>query len=184
MDKGVCPRVEDEELDAIAVESAHTIDIDHFVPKSQIDERYVDSPYYLVPENKVGLEAFAVIRDAMPGRRYPTIRHATNAPPPPSCVGPNSASVLHRRPRGRLRQLWGSAPAPPRASPLHQSSFRNLRLPFNYRSQMSQLTETHPNRRLSNYTSQPRCLVDSRRNGATNRPSGFIYLIRQLSVWH
>ena len=56
----------------------------------------------------------------------------------------NGASVLHRRPRGRLRQLWGSAPAPPRASALHQSSFRNLRLRFNYRSQMSQLTVTHP----------------------------------------
>ena len=38
----------------------------------------------------------------------------------------------------------GSAPAPPRASTLHQSSFRNLRLRFNYRSQMSQLTVTHP----------------------------------------
>src|SRR5208337_3797757 len=65
-------------------------------------------------------------RHSFPGRRHPTVRHATNAPPPPSCVGPNSASVLHRRPRGRLRQLWGSAPAPPRASALHQSSFRNL----------------------------------------------------------
>jgi non-homologous end joining protein Ku len=50
-----------EELDAIAVESSHTIDIDCFVPKSEIDERYVDGPYYLVPENKVTLEAFAVI---------------------------------------------------------------------------------------------------------------------------
>src|SRR5271165_1082804 len=86
-------------------------------------------------------------RHSLPGRRHPTVRHATNAPPPPSCVGPNSASVLHRRPRGRLRQLWGSAPAPPRASALHQSSFRNLRLRFNYRSQMSQLTVTHPTRR-------------------------------------
>ena len=83
-------------------------------------------------------------RHSLPGRRHPTVRHATNAPPPPSCVGPNSASILHRRPRGRLRQLSGSAPAPPRASALHQSSFRNLRLQFNYRSQMSQLTVTHP----------------------------------------
>src|ERR1700727_2939372 len=58
----------DEELDAIAVESSHTIDIDSFVPKSEVDERYVDSPYYLVPENKVALEAFAVIRDAILGK--------------------------------------------------------------------------------------------------------------------
>jgi DNA end-binding protein Ku len=65
VDKGVYLQVEDEELDAIAIESSHTIDIDSFVPKAEVDERYVDSPYYLVPENKVALEAFAVIRDAM-----------------------------------------------------------------------------------------------------------------------
>ena len=65
VDKGVYLRVEDEELDAIAIESSHTIDIDSFVPKAEIDERYIDSPYYLIPENKVALEAFAVIRDAM-----------------------------------------------------------------------------------------------------------------------
>src|SRR5579863_1202692 len=68
VDKGVYLQVEDEEIDAIAIESSHTIDIDSFVPKSEIDERYVDSPYYLVPENKVALEAFAVIRDAMLGK--------------------------------------------------------------------------------------------------------------------
>ena len=68
VEKGVYLRVEDEELDAVAVESSHTIDIDCFVPKSEIDERHVDSPYYLVPENKVALEAFAVIRDAMRGK--------------------------------------------------------------------------------------------------------------------
>jgi DNA end-binding protein Ku len=68
VDKGVYLQVEDEEIDAIAVESSHTIDIDSFVPKSEVDERYIDSPYYLVPENKVALEAFAVIRDAMLGK--------------------------------------------------------------------------------------------------------------------
>src|SRR5690348_2487833 len=39
--------VEDEELEAIAIESSHTIEIDRFVPRAQIDERYFDSPYYL-----------------------------------------------------------------------------------------------------------------------------------------
>ena len=57
--------VEDEELDAIAIESNHTISIDSFVPRSQIDERYFESPYYLAPNDAVGMEAFAVIRDAM-----------------------------------------------------------------------------------------------------------------------
>ena len=57
--------VEDEELEAIQVESTHTIEIDSFVPRDQIDERYLDSPYYIAPTDKIGQEAFAVIREAM-----------------------------------------------------------------------------------------------------------------------
>jgi DNA end-binding protein Ku len=57
--------VEADELADIAIESSHTIDIEKFVPKASIDDRYRDSPYYLAPEDKVGQEAFAVIRDAM-----------------------------------------------------------------------------------------------------------------------
>src|SRR6266536_2715791 len=57
--------VEDEELESLALESTHTIDIEKFVPRSEIDERYLDSPYYLTPEDKVGQDAFAVIREAM-----------------------------------------------------------------------------------------------------------------------
>src|SRR5271167_4326827 len=91
VDKGLYLRVEDEELDAIAIESSHTIDIDCFVPKSEIDERYVDSPYYLVPENKVALEAFAVIRDAMRGK---------------GMVGLGRV-VLSKRERVVMLQPWG-----------------------------------------------------------------------------
>jgi len=57
--------VEDDELANIALESTRTVDIEKFVPKSSIDDRYRDTPYYLAPEDKVGQEAFAVIRDAM-----------------------------------------------------------------------------------------------------------------------
>ena len=60
--------IEDDELDAVAIESSHTIDIDSFVPEAQIDPRYLDAPYYLVPNDKVGQDAFAVIRDAMRGK--------------------------------------------------------------------------------------------------------------------
>ena len=66
--KGDYMLVEDDELEAIAIESQHTIDIDRFVPRAQIDERYLDAPYYLVPNDKVGQDAFAVIRDAMRGK--------------------------------------------------------------------------------------------------------------------
>jgi DNA end-binding protein Ku len=60
--------IEDDEIDAVAVESNHTIEIDSFVPRAEMDERYLDSPYYLVPDDRVGQEAFAVIRDAMRGK--------------------------------------------------------------------------------------------------------------------
>jgi DNA end-binding protein Ku len=60
--------IEDDELDAIAIESNHTIEIDSFVPRSEIDERYLDSPYYIAPNEPVGQEAFAVIREAMRGK--------------------------------------------------------------------------------------------------------------------
>jgi DNA end-binding protein Ku len=66
--KGSYIEVDDDELDAVAVESNHTIEIDSFVPRSQIDERYLDSPYYITPNDQVGQEAFAVIRDAMRGK--------------------------------------------------------------------------------------------------------------------
>ncbi len=61
--------VDDDELDAIAIESNHTIEIDSFVPREQIDERYLDSPYYITPNDQVGQDAFAVIREAMRGKR-------------------------------------------------------------------------------------------------------------------
>ncbi len=60
--------VDDDELDAIAIESNHTIEIDSFVPRAQIDERYLDSPYYIMPDGQVGQDAFAVIREAMRGK--------------------------------------------------------------------------------------------------------------------
>jgi DNA end-binding protein Ku len=57
--------VEEEEIESVAIESTHTIDIEAFVPRQEIDETYIDTPYYLAPDGKMGEEAFAVIRDAM-----------------------------------------------------------------------------------------------------------------------
>jgi DNA end-binding protein Ku len=57
--------IEPEELGAVEIESTHTIDIDKFVPEEEIDKRYYERPYYIVPDGKSGEEAFAVIRDAM-----------------------------------------------------------------------------------------------------------------------
>jgi DNA end-binding protein Ku len=49
----------------IQIESTHTIDIEKFVPRTEIDPRYYDAPYYIAPSERVAEEAFAIVRDAM-----------------------------------------------------------------------------------------------------------------------
>src|SRR6187455_575470 len=63
--KGEYVEIEKEELEAVQIESNHTIDIDSFVPRDEIDKRYLNNPYYIAPYGKAGIDAFAVIRDAM-----------------------------------------------------------------------------------------------------------------------
>ena len=53
--------IEDEELEKVQIESTHTIEVDSFVPRAEIDDRYLDSPYYIAPTDQVGQEA-AVMR--------------------------------------------------------------------------------------------------------------------------
>jgi len=57
--------LEPEELDEVALESTHTIDIEAFVPRRDIDDIYLDAPYYIFPDEEAGVEAFAVVREAM-----------------------------------------------------------------------------------------------------------------------
>jgi DNA end-binding protein Ku len=57
--------LEDDELEAVSLESTRTIDIDMFVPADSIEWIWYDKPHYLVPHDAVGEEAFSVIRDAM-----------------------------------------------------------------------------------------------------------------------
>jgi len=63
--KGAYIEFDPEELEAIAIESKRTIEIDEFVPKKEIDELYLNSPYYIIPDGEVGQQAFAVIREAI-----------------------------------------------------------------------------------------------------------------------
>lgn len=64
-EKGQYVLVEEDELDNVALESTHTIDIQEFVPMDDIDRIFLDESYYLVPQDEVAQEAFAVIREAM-----------------------------------------------------------------------------------------------------------------------
>ncbi|MFL5049484.1 MAG: Ku protein [Xanthobacteraceae bacterium] len=63
--KGEYIEITDEELEAIALESTRTIDIDQFVPRDEIDDLYNVRPYYIAPDGNVGQDAFAVIRDVI-----------------------------------------------------------------------------------------------------------------------
>ena len=63
--KGRYVEITDDELEAVAIGSTHTIEIDQFVPREEIDELYWSTPYYIAPESEVGRQAFVVIREAI-----------------------------------------------------------------------------------------------------------------------
>ena len=63
--KGDYVPIEDDELKDVQIESTHTIEIENFVPRNAIDAVYFDNHYYIAPDDKVGEEAFSVIREAM-----------------------------------------------------------------------------------------------------------------------
>ena len=68
-DDGDFIHIEEDEIDAVQIESSHTMALDGFVDKSSIQQIYLDTPYYVAPADKVSEEAFAVIRDAMAGKK-------------------------------------------------------------------------------------------------------------------
>jgi DNA end-binding protein Ku len=57
--------VTQDEIDSVRLESTRVIDIERFVDAADIDRLYWDNPYYMVPDGKLALDAFSVIRDAM-----------------------------------------------------------------------------------------------------------------------
>jgi DNA end-binding protein Ku len=57
--------ITNEELEAVAAQGTHTIEIDQFVPKDEIDEIYWAIPYYIAPDGDLGRQAFSVIREAI-----------------------------------------------------------------------------------------------------------------------
>jgi len=69
VDNGEFVNIEEEEIEAVQIESSHTMSLDGFVDKSSIQQIYLDTPYYVAPADKVSEEAFVVIRDAMSARK-------------------------------------------------------------------------------------------------------------------
>ncbi len=62
-------QIEPDEIKKLKLSSEHTLDVDTFVPVADIDTRYLEKPYYLVPADGPSLEAFAVLREAMENKQ-------------------------------------------------------------------------------------------------------------------
>ena len=62
-----------DDFESVKLESTRIIDIEKFVPRDGIDRLYWDTPYHLMPSGKTGIEAFAVIREAMKQKRMVAI---------------------------------------------------------------------------------------------------------------
>ncbi|TKB25707.1 MAG: Ku protein, partial [Mesorhizobium sp.] len=62
-------QIEEEEIEAVQIESSHTMSLDGFIEKSSIQQIYLDTPYYVTPADEVSEEAFAVIREAMAAKK-------------------------------------------------------------------------------------------------------------------
>lgn len=69
VDKGDYVHIDEDEIEAVQVESSNMMSLDGFVDKSSIQQIYLDTPYYLAPADKVSEDAFAVIRDAMAAKK-------------------------------------------------------------------------------------------------------------------
>jgi DNA end-binding protein Ku len=57
--------IEDEDLEAVRIESNHTLNIEAFVEEDEVDVIYQDAPYYLAPDGAMAEETFIVLREAM-----------------------------------------------------------------------------------------------------------------------
>jgi DNA end-binding protein Ku len=64
-EKGEYVLLEDEELDAVKLETKKTLDLVQFVDEGEIPPLYYDSPYFVAPADELAEDAFRVVRDAM-----------------------------------------------------------------------------------------------------------------------
>lgn len=69
VDDGEFVHIEEDEIEAVKIESSNMMSLDGFVDKSSIQQIYLDTPYYLAPADKVSEDAFAVIREAMTAKK-------------------------------------------------------------------------------------------------------------------
>ncbi len=65
VDEDTYVTLDPDDVDAIRLESKKTIDLVKFVKTSEIDPRYFERPYFVVPADEMAGEGYVVIRDAL-----------------------------------------------------------------------------------------------------------------------
>jgi DNA end-binding protein Ku len=65
VDKDIYVTLDQHEIDALKVESKRTVDLQQFIDVSEIDPRYFEKPYYIVPADEHAAEGYLVIREAL-----------------------------------------------------------------------------------------------------------------------
>jgi DNA end-binding protein Ku len=84
-------QIEPDDIKALKLTSDHTLEVGEFIPVDEIDTRYLEKPYYLIPADAAATDAYGVIRDAMKNKR----------------VAARSCVVLYQRGREVLIQPHG-----------------------------------------------------------------------------
>jgi DNA end-binding protein Ku len=63
--KGEYVTVEPDEIEHLRIPSRHTLEVTQFVDVDEVDPEFFEKPYFVVPENDIQAEAFAVVRRAL-----------------------------------------------------------------------------------------------------------------------
>ena len=65
IEKGEYVLLEEEEIEAVRIESKKTLELVQFVNSCEIDPLYFEKPYYVAPKDELAEEAFVVLREAL-----------------------------------------------------------------------------------------------------------------------
>jgi hypothetical protein len=138
--------------------SSVTIDIDSFVPRSRIDQPFFDTPYYVIPDDPVGVQAFAVIREAMRGKGMVALGRLVLA---------KRERVIALEPY--IRGSWARRFATPKKSATRRIAFRTFRL-CQLRRTCSSWRSAFSTARPPTSTRQHSVIVTRKPSSHTSRP--------------
>jgi DNA end-binding protein Ku len=155
-----------EDFESVKLESTRIIDIEKFVPRDGIDRLYWDTPYHLVPSGKTGIEAFAVIREAMKQKRMIALGRLVMSTRERICaieIEDEGMLLTTLRTAEEVRDL-AELPAPPLPKPDAQM------LAIAEKIVDQQAGKFDPSEFVDRYEDALRALIEDKRKGRVIRP--------------